>query len=281
MILLIPALCDMTATSTMYVGLTLTYASSFQMLRGSVIIFVALLSYLFLGRRPVARQLFGIFFIIVGLSLVGLADILSSGKEIDTHKAIIGDCLIVIAQVITACQMVFEEKFVGSLDIPPLQAVGWEGFFGFTVLSSLLVPMYFIVVPESFGKPPYFVIEDAFDAFMQISNNHYLQLAILGTITSIAFFNFAGISVTKEISATTRMVLDSVRTLVIWIVSLSVKWQEFHPIQVYGFASLLFGMSVYNDILVTPLFRACLRRMRRSRSDAADEEPIINQQADA
>ena len=33
-VFLVPALCDMTATSTMYVGLNLTYASSFQMLRG-------------------------------------------------------------------------------------------------------------------------------------------------------------------------------------------------------------------------------------------------------
>jgi hypothetical protein len=30
----LPALCDMTGTSLMYVGLTLTYASIFQMLRG-------------------------------------------------------------------------------------------------------------------------------------------------------------------------------------------------------------------------------------------------------
>lgn len=29
-----PAMCDMIATSLMYIGLTLTYASSFQMLRG-------------------------------------------------------------------------------------------------------------------------------------------------------------------------------------------------------------------------------------------------------
>ena len=33
-IFLPPAMCDMIATSTMYVGLNLTYASSFQMLRG-------------------------------------------------------------------------------------------------------------------------------------------------------------------------------------------------------------------------------------------------------
>lgn len=33
-IFFIPAMCDMVATSIMYIGLTLTYASSFQMLRG-------------------------------------------------------------------------------------------------------------------------------------------------------------------------------------------------------------------------------------------------------
>ena len=36
-IFLPPALCDMTATSIQYIGLTLTYASSFQMLRGSTL----------------------------------------------------------------------------------------------------------------------------------------------------------------------------------------------------------------------------------------------------
>jgi hypothetical protein len=79
-IFLLPALCDCTATSTMYLGLTLTYASQFQvasacapaaclgwgpadafltpaglrqgqMLRGSVIIFTGLLSRFLLGRQ--------------------------------------------------------------------------------------------------------------------------------------------------------------------------------------------------------------------------------------
>lgn len=35
--------------------------------------------------------------------------------------------LVVMAQIITACQMVYEEKYVVDKDIPPLQAVGWEG----------------------------------------------------------------------------------------------------------------------------------------------------------
>jgi len=53
-----------------------------------------------------------------------------------------------------------------------------------------------------------------------------------GNILSISYFNFAGVSVAKEISATTRMVLDSVRTFFIWTFSLAVGWQTFDPLQV-------------------------------------------------
>ena len=50
-------------------------------------------------------------------------------------------------------------------------------------------------------------------------------------------------------SATTRMVLDSVRTLVIWGVSLAIGWQAFHALQLLGFAVLVSGMCVYNDLV--------------------------------
>ena len=51
-------------------------------------------------------------------------------------------------------------------------------------------------------------------------------------------------------SATTRMVLDSVRTLVIWGVSLLLRWQDFYYLQLIGFAVLLTGMCIYNDIVI-------------------------------
>lgn len=229
-------MCDLIATCLMYTGLNLTYASSFQMLRGSVIIFVALFSKIFLGRVMGLRRWIGILFIAIGLTIVGVCDMLySSDSNVDKRGIIIGDALIILAQVITATQMVFEERFVGKLDIPSLQAVGWEGTYGFVVLSILLVPMYFIHVPPQFSSNPRGVMEDAIDAFVQIKNNHLLLVPITGSIISIAFFNFAGISVTKEISATTRMVLDSIRTLVIWAVSIGIGWQIFHWLQVGGF----------------------------------------------
>ncbi|KAL4630552.1 solute carrier family 35 member F6 [Arapaima gigas] len=244
-----PALCDMTATSIMYVALNMTSASSFQMLRGAVIVFTGLLSVAFLNRRLVASQWIGILITILGLVIVGLADFIS-GKRDDTHNlsdVITGDLLIIMAQIIAAVQMVLEEKFVYKHDVHPLRAVGTEGFFGFVILSLLLIPMFYIPV-GNFSNNSRHVLEDALDAFCQIGNQPMIVVALLGNIISIAFFNFAGISVTKEISATTRMVLDSLRTVIIWVVSLAVGWEQFHGLQVLGFIILLVGASLYNGL---------------------------------
>ncbi|XP_003971853.1 solute carrier family 35 member F6 [Takifugu rubripes] len=271
-----PAMCDMMATSIMYVALNMTSASSFQMLRGAVIIFTGLLSVAFLGRRLAPSQWIGIFITILGLVIVGLADLFS--RHDDSHKiseVITGDLLIIMAQIIVSVQMVLEEKFVYKHDVHPLRAVGTEGFFGFVVLSLLLIPMYFIPV-GSFGDNPRQVLEDAIDAFCQIGNQPLILLALLGNTVSIAFFNFAGISVTKEISATTRMVLDSLRTLVIWVVSLALGWEQFHGLQVLGFLVLLAGTALYNG-LHRPLLAKlpCCNTLTNAEDSAEERERLL------
>lgn len=100
------------------------------------------------------------------------------------------------------------------------------------MLAILQVPFYYIYVGAPFSHVPGGVLENIPDGFIQMGNNPLIIVATLGTVFSIAFFNFAGISVTKEISATTRMVLDSVRTLVIWLFSLAVFNQPFEWLQV-------------------------------------------------
>lgn len=66
-------------------ALNMTSASSFQMLRGAVIIFTGLLSVSFLGRRLEPSQWIGILVTILGLVVVGLADFVS-GHGDDSHK---------------------------------------------------------------------------------------------------------------------------------------------------------------------------------------------------
>jgi len=181
-----------------------------------------------------------------------------------------GDILVVGAQIVVAIQMVIEEKFISKYKVPPLQVVGWEGVWGFSILSCLLVVFYFIP-GDSAGNH----FENVPDAFVQMSNSYILVLALLGNVISIAFFNFFGISITKYMSATTRMVLDSVRTLVIYVFSLAVGWQQFQYLQIIGFALLICGMILYNEIL--PLPYPCVpKKTEETTPLVADTENSVN-----
>ena len=122
---MIPAICDVLGTSTMYVGLNLTYVSSFQMLRGAVIIFTALLSVAFFGSKlKVYTGMVYMLTVVIGLIVVGLGDVFGENGSNDTHSVLAGDLLIVLAQIIAAFQMTVEQILVKGYNIPPLQEVG-------------------------------------------------------------------------------------------------------------------------------------------------------------
>uniref|UniRef100_A0A5S6QLH3 EamA domain-containing protein n=1 Tax=Trichuris muris TaxID=70415 RepID=A0A5S6QLH3_TRIMR len=263
-LIFLPAtLCDMTATSIMYVGLTMTNASSFQMLRGATIIFTGIFSVAFLGTALKLYKWLGMLLVLCGLVIVGLSDLLfadaASADSADPKRMISGDLLILIAQIIIALQMVYEQRFVNKYNAPPMLVVGLEGLFGFILMTVICVCFYFVKAQPPFTVDPEMRLENVPFAFRQIAANSLILLPILGLIVSIAFFNFAGISVTKEIDAPTRMVLDSVRVFFIWAVSLLAGWQHFVVMQLGGFFVLLFGMLIYNDILLRQFIMSKLK----------------------
>ena len=94
-----PALCDVIATSMMYIGLTLTSASQFQMLRGSIMIFVGILSKLILKKQLEWFRWAGMGVIFIGIMMVGAADFFHGGEQSGVSDAIIGDIIVVCAQV--------------------------------------------------------------------------------------------------------------------------------------------------------------------------------------
>jgi hypothetical protein len=274
----------------MYVGLSLTSSSIFQMLRGSVVIFTAIFSAVFLKKPQAGYKWLGVAFVLAGTAVVGASSFVckdscssSSGGSADS-KAMVGNVLIILAQIIVATQMVVEEKFIDGYDIPPLQVVGWEGAWGLSIMSLVLVLMYYVPTngpplcqnntgPNPAPRPagqqcPMTLItynatvgdmacnhvEDTWDALQQMSNNPKILLFTLLNVVSIAFFNFLGVSVTKYVNSATRMVLDSLRTLVIWGFSMAVGWESFCYVQIIGFVVLLTGTFIFNGIIVVPGF---------------------------
>ena len=198
----------------------------------------------------------GMFVVLLGLLCVGGAVFINPSESCGggASNQILGDALIIAAQVVVAIQMVVEEKLMTKYKTPALQAVGWEGVFGMFYMSIFCLIFYHTPGPREGDK-----FENAIDAWAQFTNSSGIQLAIVGTICSIALFNYSGLSVTKEMSATTRMVLDSLRTIVIWVFGLmatnpndGTHWETFDPsgggwMQIAGFVLLLTGSALYNE----------------------------------
>lgn len=141
--LAIPSVFDLAATALCMLGLRYLDVSIYQLLRGSGVVFVALMKDRFLGDRLYKFQWLGVVLNVVSVILVGLTAILASSTkthaDVDQADVIWGIVLVLAGAFVQALQYVFEEK-VMSMDIPapPLLLIGMEGVWG-SVLCLLVV----------------------------------------------------------------------------------------------------------------------------------------------
>ncbi|KAG8795673.1 hypothetical protein FRC17_008108 [Serendipita sp. 399] len=101
---------------------------------------------------------------------------------------------------------------MATYSVTPLVAVGFEGLFG--LLTLILVSPILIHYKSK---------SDFFDlprGLHQMINNPLVLGSAFAIATSIGFYNFFGMSVTRHISATMRSIIDTCRTITIWLVSL-------------------------------------------------------------
>ena len=267
LIWVVPAVCDMSVTALLYIALTWTHVASFQMLRGSVIIFTGLISVAFLGTKLSVRNWVGMFTVTLGLVLVAIGDYVffRESAHLEKNTVLAGDLLIIVGMGITAIMATCEERNFRKYNVSPLQSVGWEGIWGFSILTVLLFPMFFIPWHLPAGQDfwqdrPRF--EDSIDGLKQIFSSNFLLISALLFIVNTALFNFSRLTVTKTMNATTSLVLDSVRTIFIWAFSLIVGWQKFEPLQPIGYLIVFIGICIYYNLIFVPLFKWSQKKIR-------------------
>lgn len=252
--MLVPAALDIIGSSTMYFALNLTDPSSFAMLQGANVVLTALLAQVTLRTRLQLFHWLGLLSIVVGLVVVALSDSVhgasASGKTADS--AILGDALVLLAQVVGAIQGVYEQAVLVRYDIHPLQAGGYEGLFGVVILGVMLVPLSFVSGGSAFSYNSGSVLEDPVDAFLQLTNSFPLVAINVATILTVAILNMSGMTVSKEVNAASRVVLTQLSTLFIWLVSLALGWQNFLPLQVPGYLLLVVGSMIFHEIGFAP-----------------------------
>lgn len=240
---LIPCLCDWTATTLVNSAFIFIPASVVQMTRGAIVIFTAMMSVMFLGRRQHMYHLVGVALVVIGITLVALSvfsnpsALLTATSTTNTYR-VVGISLCISAQIFQASMLVYEEKILNQYMVPPLMVVGMEGFFGLFVGLGLLA----VVNPMGVENTPV--------AIYQASHSTPLLIACIASIFSIALFNYSGVTVTQKASAVARSTIDCSRTILIWAVEISVGWNVFSWMQLAGFIILAAGTMLYNRIIV-------------------------------
>jgi drug/metabolite transporter (DMT)-like permease len=256
----IPTAFDLIATVLMSIGLLSVTASVYQMLRGAEMLFAALFSVTILKRPLNKKHYTGLLLCFLGIVLVGASSLISgNGEGVDKNagQIVLGMALIVLAQAVQAAQVTVEDHVLRDVGVAPLMVVGWEGVWGVLYFCILLPIVYFLPGEEGNG-----LHEDSLDTWHMLMHSlpsWAIPTVLIANGLSLLLYNVTGMFVTNDIGAVARTVLESLRTLFVWLADLLLfyihlpeglgklgePWNKSSYIQLAGFAVLVAGTVVY------------------------------------
>jgi drug/metabolite transporter (DMT)-like permease len=198
-----PALCDLLGTGLMNTGLLYIEASVWQMLRGSMVLFTSLFCAFIIHRPHFPFMWWSVLIIMIGLTIVGLATVISTGvgKEGASQSQVIMAIFLTIgSQAIVASQIVVEEFLLHDMTAPPVLVVGIEGFWGLLIVSGIVLP----IVQFTGGTEGNGVHEDTMDTFAMLRNEPGLIGFVVLYCLVILAYNVTAMFVTNVTTAVVR-----------------------------------------------------------------------------
>eukprot|EP00195_Chlamydomonas_chlamydogama_P015203 CAMPEP_0202889878 /NCGR_PEP_ID=MMETSP1392-20130828/425_1 /ASSEMBLY_ACC=CAM_ASM_000868 /TAXON_ID=225041 /ORGANISM="Chlamydomonas chlamydogama, Strain SAG 11-48b" /LENGTH=450 /DNA_ID=CAMNT_0049573309 /DNA_START=124 /DNA_END=1476 /DNA_ORIENTATION=+ len=254
LMLSIPTAFDLLATILMNIGLLYVTASVYQMMRGAEMLFAALFAVTFLKRSLNKYHLMGLLCCVAGISLVGSSSLLSgegsATQIISQEQMLLGMGLIIISQAVQAAQLTFEDFFMADMNIPAMKIVGYEGVFGVVGTLIIMAPIaYHMKGVEGEGFH-----ENILDTLEMIRNSRQLAVILAIDMLALLAYNVTGMMVTGHSGAVFRTVLETMRTLFVWLVDLMLyyggfglgeSWSVYSWLQLAGFVVLVTGTLVY------------------------------------
>jgi len=277
----LPASLDLLNTVLGNIGLVWVNSSIYQMTRGSVVIFSALLSVKWLGRTLRQFHYWSILFVLVAVVLVGFAGTQEAAPDDDecadddgsggdesasAGQVILGLGFILAAQLVTAIQFIVEERFMcdKATMMSPIALVGFEGLWGLVYFCFLAPILSF--TPRSDLPISTVWHENFYDSAVQLKNSSSLILCVVGYMVAILAYNVSANFVTQCLSAVVRSILEACRTVGVWVVGILIfyiggtcgdkvigeAWTSWSFLELGGFAILLAGTFSYKGLIKIP-----------------------------
>jgi len=178
--------------------------------------------------------------------------------------------------------MFMKKKYIKTIDIAPMQAVGWQGVFGFILSLLLLIPLSFIKIGSPFNNNSNGSIEYLPDAFNQLHKNPELIVSHVIFFFSVAIYNYSSVTIMKNTSSINRVIIDCFRVIPIYVISLFVQREVLSATIVIAFLILLSGVFTYKNIVFIQMYKWLIRKLTRQRYDDMDDQAnVITSPADS
>ena len=252
-ILCLPAITDLTATALCMVGLLYVSVSVYQLVRCTVIIFVAILKYFVLRYDLKPYQWIGVFVNALAIVLVSGSAFFDPATK-DISQVAIGIAILLLGCMIMSMQFVLEETVMSNADngAPPLVVVGMEGLWGTLIMLFIVFPLAHALPGNDYGS-----LENVWDSLTMISNSSALQAMTVFYVLSITGFNVSAIFVTFLMDSVWRSILANFRPVAVWGADLGLyyfvtahsfgeAWTNWSWLQLGGMFLLFFGTATYN-----------------------------------
>lgn len=254
-------------------------ASIWQMMRNATVIFVVIFTVVYLKKPVRGHSWVAVVLSMIGFVLVGSASMMvQNGPDFDRGVAdstvvnsLIGIVLLLVSLIFSGFQFAYQEKLFDNFVFDPRRLVGAESIVGSITLTLCLVITSRIPCPNK--EMCTTSIDDPSEGILALFASRELLFWAGCSALSIMVYNLSGLYLTKHVSSIFRIVMDSVRTIVIWVVCIlagleKFSWPCFY-LQAPGFLFLIAGNLVNNRIIKLPCFEA------REEGDAKQEQIVV------
>jgi len=168
----------------------------------------------------------------VGVTVSGVSAILSDDSG--TSLAWLGVMLAIFTAFMLALQLTLEQRVLTTFLCHPLEGAGYEGIVGLVISGFVLLTTELV----GYEKPS--------RVFYQFSQNTGLLMAQLSNIIILLVFKAASLVISQKASGLLVSLLYVTRSVIVWIVEVSIGWVLFSGVTVVGILFILFGIVCFN-----------------------------------
>lgn len=226
-------------------------------LKGSRVVFSAILVVIFLKRQLFKFHWAGVALTILGLVIASLPTFIEpKDKSKSASESGLGIALVLSGEFVRSFKGVFEERLMKRLHYDAIMVVGLQGLFAFTLSIPILAIVHAIQLD---GKP----LEDFSVSWKQFSTSPLIWgLSMTFPITVSGLF-LSGAYVVKLMSSVHNALTGIITTSIVWVVTIiiykidsqrGVQVAVIDLLQLTGFAIVVLASLLYDSIIRLPWF---------------------------